>query len=522
MEGAAGQIFAILIVLVVLAAVAAYAWRRPLGWEHANNRPMSKPADIPKSSVFAAVLDGLEGKTYSDLGGTHYWYIIGEPPEVFTLFTDIDQFAHIRRHRGLWDFQGVHGEREIEGRWRRQPASKRIWDAVQLVVPPAIRAAFGADSRIRTVRFHIGNMDVNDRISTCRISVEAKRGEREQQWDWRYNRNAKGQLAPVNPHEDAPAPVRPRGFAADPYDFEMQVAQALQARGLSVEVTGGAGDEGVDIIARDPTPVTGGTYLVQCKRYAIGRKVGVGEVRELYGALQEKRASKGILVTTASFTIPAIRFAEDKPIELLDGAQLAAFIGEPAPAPDDFRKQDPLDDDKEWARDLMRRFAMDQSSEPDLGSALHRAIGIEQALQERGLSVEADEFAQVLDSMVSMPDDRGLTALHVADTPAVAALLLDRGADIEARAHYSWTPLHHVAALDKDPAVAALLLDRGADIEAATDNGSRPLHLAAGSNNEPAVAALLLDRGRGHTRKRRRGRDALAPCGRSICCRPPP
>ena len=238
---------------------------------------------------------------HSDLDEIRFWYL-ADPPEVFTLSADIDEFAYIRPTANSW-LDGPFDKRDLAAEWRRKPPARRIWDAIHLIVHLAIPAAFRANSRIQTVRFHIGNMDENERVSTCRVSVEAKRGQRKDEWDWRYKRNGKGQLAPVAPHEDAPAPAaRPRGFAADPREFELQVAQALQARGLSVQVTGGAGDEGVDIIARDPTPVTGGTYLVQCKRYAPDRKVGVAEVRELYGALQEKRASKGILATTASFT----------------------------------------------------------------------------------------------------------------------------------------------------------------------------------------------------------------------------
>ena len=39
------------------------------------------------------------------------------------------------------------------------------------------------------------------------------------------------------------------------------------------------------------------------------------------------------------------------------------------------------------------------------------------------------------------------------------------------------TPLH-VAAFNRDPEVLALLLDRGADIEAVTDTGATPCDLA--------------------------------------------
>ena len=425
-----------------------------------------KGPPTPKSRVLSVVFDGLKGKTHSDLGGTRYWYDPTDPPGVFTLSADIEEFAYIRPTANSWH-HSPFADRDLAAQWRRKPAARRIWDAINLVVPLAIPAAFRADSRIQTVRFHIGNLNENERISTCRVSVEAKRGQHKDEWDWRYKRNGKGQLGPVAPHEDAPAPAaRPRGFAADPREFELQVAQALQARGLSVEVTGGAGDEGVDIIARDPAPVTGGTYLVQCKRYAPDRKVGVAEVRELYGALQEKRASKGILATTASFTTPAIRFAEDKPLELLDGAQLAAFIGAHAPAPSAASQSD-LDSE------LLEAAAQGDASSVAL-------------LLDRGADIEAS-------------NDIGWTPLHLAAAhnaePAVAALLLDRGADIEARDNDGWMPLHMAAANNAEPAVAALLIDRGADIEARTEIGFTPLHWAAALNAEPAVAALLLDRG---------------------------
>ncbi|MCY4048119.1 MAG: ankyrin repeat domain-containing protein [Hyphomicrobiales bacterium] len=57
-------------------------------------------------------------------------------------------------------------------------------------------------------------------------------------------------------------------------------------------------------------------------------------------------------------------------------------------------------------------------------------------------------------------------------TSKSTALLLDRGANIEARDKSEWTPLHHAADHGKAPAVMELLLDRGAD-GAARDNEDR-------------------------------------------------
>ena len=88
------------------------------------------------------------------------------------------------------------------------------------------------------------------------------------------------------------------------------------------------------------------------------------------------------------------------------------------------------------------------------------------------------------------------TPLHRAAAdgePEAVTLLLDGGAEIEARNENGGTPLH-VAVENNEPEVVALFLDRGAYIEARTDNGRMPLHVAAG-NNEPKVVALLLDKG---------------------------
>ena len=173
----------ILIAIAVVIAVA-FVWDRRNGgkaWRSVANSLKealgSEPATPArtKGQVGEIVANDAVEKVYNDLGETYFWWRAHEPPELFTLYMDIDQFAYIRRKRGLWQYEGLYEERAIEARWRRQSASKRIWDAVQLVVPVAVEAAFRADSRIQTVRFHIGNMGMDNKIATCRVSVEAER-----------------------------------------------------------------------------------------------------------------------------------------------------------------------------------------------------------------------------------------------------------------------------------------------------------------------------------------------------------
>jgi tetratricopeptide (TPR) repeat protein len=99
--------------------------------------------------------------------------------------------------------------------------------------------------------------------------------------------------------------------------FEEMVLSLLSSMGLDVEGTNVSGDGGIDIIAYNSDPVTGGKYIVQCKDWT--KPVGEPAVRDLYGVLHSEAANKAILITTSSFTEPAKRFALGKQIELIDG-----------------------------------------------------------------------------------------------------------------------------------------------------------------------------------------------------------
>lgn len=110
----------------------------------------------------------------------------------------------------------------------------------------------------------------------------------------------------------------------DPGEFELLVVGLLGRMGLTVEHTGRTGDGGVDVIACSPAPILGGQYVVQCKRFT--GNVGEPALRDLYGVVHHRRASKGILITTSDFTSQAIVFAKDKPLELINGEQLLRML----------------------------------------------------------------------------------------------------------------------------------------------------------------------------------------------------
>jgi ankyrin repeat protein len=97
---------------------------------------------------------------------------------------------------------------------------------------------------------------------------------------------------------------------------------------------------------------------------------------------------------------------------------------------------------------------------------------------------------------VDLPNSAGETALMMAalrDHDTWVARLLDTGARIEGAVdgdRPGWTPLHYAAAAPGAKSLA-LLLSRGARVDARSPNGTTPLMMAAQYGPEDSVAALL-------------------------------
>lgn len=111
-------------------------------------------------------------------------------------------------------------------------------------------------------------------------------------------------------------------------DFEHLIRDLFEdefkAGGGEVKVTQASRDGGVDAIAFDPDPIRGGKIIIQAKRYT--NTVSVSAVRDLYGALLNEGASKGIIVTTSDYGPDSYEFAKGKPLTLLNGANLLFLL----------------------------------------------------------------------------------------------------------------------------------------------------------------------------------------------------
>jgi hypothetical protein len=94
-----------------------------------------------------------------------------------------------------------------------------------------------------------------------------------------------------------------------PRRFEQLVAAIFRNRGFHVELTPATRDGGIDLYAARNDSFGELLYVIECKRYRSSRKVGVEIVQRLYGVAVNAGATKGLVVTTSTFTKDAVDFA---------------------------------------------------------------------------------------------------------------------------------------------------------------------------------------------------------------------
>lgn len=133
--------------------------------------------------------------------------------------------------------------------------------------------------------------------------------------------------------ESLEAEVLNRVRDAEPDFLERVVVDLLIAMGYGGgdaamgRVTGRSGDGGIDGTIREDTLGLDEVYL-QAKRYGDGNTVGEGDLRNFAGAIDAAGTTKGVFVTTASFTRAARNYVARSPkrIILIDGEELARLM----------------------------------------------------------------------------------------------------------------------------------------------------------------------------------------------------
>lgn len=112
--------------------------------------------------------------------------------------------------------------------------------------------------------------------------------------------------------------------------FEDLVLDVLRATGYggprgAIEPLGASGDQGVDGVIREDAL---GLDLIYVQAKFWTNTVGRPEIQRFYGALHGQRATKGIFITTSSFSPEAREYAEGVTprVILIDGSQLADLM----------------------------------------------------------------------------------------------------------------------------------------------------------------------------------------------------
>ncbi len=153
--------------------------------------------------------------------------------------------------------------------------------------------------------------------------------------EYQDSRKAKESSAPVK-NEDV-AIVEDEEHSEDlldtlkvmsPKGFERICKRLLTEIGIhDIQITGGAGDQGIDGIGRIRlNDVVNFNIVFQCKRYK--ETVSPALVRDFRGSMQG-RAEKGLILTTGRFTQEAQKEANRDgvpPIELIDGERLVGLF----------------------------------------------------------------------------------------------------------------------------------------------------------------------------------------------------
>lgn len=116
-----------------------------------------------------------------------------------------------------------------------------------------------------------------------------------------------------------------------PYFFERLVLDLLLKMGYggskidNGELTQKGSDEGIDGIIKEDRLGLDKIYI-QAKKWE--NNVGRPEIQKFVGALQGKRAKKGIFITTSTFSKDAYEYAQnlDVAVILIDGKKLAEYM----------------------------------------------------------------------------------------------------------------------------------------------------------------------------------------------------
>ena len=133
--------------------------------------------------------------------------------------------------------------------------------------------------------------------------------------------------------DDLAADLLQKTLDQTPQFFEHLVVDLLIKMGYggsfanSAHVTQYVHDDGIDgIIYEDKLGLD--KIYIQAKRYKLDNTIGKPQIQQFSGALDEQKATKGVFITTSTYSKEARQYVEklNKKIVLIDGQELARYM----------------------------------------------------------------------------------------------------------------------------------------------------------------------------------------------------
>lgn len=134
-------------------------------------------------------------------------------------------------------------------------------------------------------------------------------------------------------NDDLATDLLQKTLEQSPYFFEHLVVDLLVKMGYggsfanSAQVTQYVHDDGIDgIIYEDKLGLD--KIYIQAKRYKLDNTIGKPQIQQFSGALDEQKATKGVFITTSTYSKEAKQYVEklNKKIVLIDGQELARYM----------------------------------------------------------------------------------------------------------------------------------------------------------------------------------------------------
>lgn len=105
-------------------------------------------------------------------------------------------------------------------------------------------------------------------------------------------------------------------------EFEELIGRLFERMGYAVDLVGGTGDHGIDLIASNESE----RVVVQCKRYSVLTSISNNELRNFIGAALPHQPCRAILVTTSYLTPKAEEYKQMSGVEVWSGRDTVRLL----------------------------------------------------------------------------------------------------------------------------------------------------------------------------------------------------